>query len=84
MIFLLIFQKLSLSLFGKRGKMTQFETTPENPIETLDCSGAGMCQPEPNDETDGGEKQELVQQAMDKKRARKKKSLLKKGFRNKA
>lgn len=32
-----------------------------------------MCQPEPNEETDGGEKQALVQRAMDKKRTRKKK-----------
>lgn len=64
--------------------MTQFGNTPENPLETLDCSGAGMCQPEPNEETDGGEKQALVQRAMDKKRAREKKSLLKKGFRNNA
>ena len=59
----------------------------ENPLETLDCSGAGMCQPEPNADTDGGEKQAMVQRAMDKKRARQKKkqnqlkekSLLKKG-----
>ncbi len=34
--------------------------TEKVPVETLDCSGAGMCQPEPDEETDGFEKQELV------------------------
>lgn len=45
-------------------------------LETLDCSGAGMCQPLPDETTDGGKQQAMVQKAHDKRRSKKRKQEL--------
>lgn len=45
----------------------------QQPLENLDCTGAGICQPTPADDTDTHTEREYVQKAMDKKRCEERK-----------
>lgn len=52
---------------------TRKHNISQEQANNLDCSGAGECQPIPEDTTDGSQKQNLVQKFMDKLRTLKNK-----------
>ena len=59
---------------------THKHNTSQEQASNLDCSGAGECQPIPEETTDGAQKQTLVQKFLDRLRTLKNKKTIKSIF----